>query len=260
LEIKRSRLMELGVSWPASLSLAPLTTAAGGPLTLETLRGLRSDNIGVSGLSAKLTANKTDGDSNTLANPRIRVRNKEKASIIIGDKVPSITTTVSPGASGFVSESVNYIDVGLKLNVEPTVYLNNEIGIRISLQVSNLVSSMTTKSGTNAYQIGNREAQTVLQLKDGENQVLAGLISNEDRSSGSKVPGFGSLPILGRLFGTTTDGSDKTEIVLSITPRLVRNIVRPPAMESEFNAGTEMGFQRRPAPQPAPVSAPVKKP
>ncbi|MES2901018.1 MAG: secretin N-terminal domain-containing protein [Pseudomonadota bacterium] len=245
LEIKRSRLIELGINWPDSVALAPLTVT-GRPLTIDTLRDLNRGNIGLSGISATLSANKTDGDSKTLANPRIRVRNKEKAKVVIGDKVPNITTTISPGANGFASESVVYLDVGLTLNVEPTIYLNNEIAIRIALQVSNLVSSMTTASGTTAYQIGTREATTMLQLKDGENQVLAGLINNEDRSSGDRIPGLGDLPIVGRLFGTQTDGKDKTEIVLSITPRLIRNIQRPPASASEFAAGTETSFRRRP--------------
>jgi general secretion pathway protein D len=97
-----------------------------------------------------------------------------------------------------------------------------------------------------AYRIGTRSATTMLQLKDGENQVLAGLINNEDRSSGSKVPLVGSLPILGRLFGIGHDSSDKSEIVLSITPHLVRNIQRPALNASEFNAGTEGSFRRRP--------------
>ena len=216
------------------------------PLRLSELRGLNSSSLGVSNVSATITANKTDGDSNTLANPRIRVRNREKAKVVIGDKVPNITTTVSPGAAGFASESVSYLDVGLTLNVEPTIYLNNEIAIRIALQVSNLVGSFTTKSGTTAYQIGTREATTMLQLKDGENQVLAGLINNEDRASGSKVPLLGQLPLVGRLFGTQRDGKDKTEIVLSITPHLIRNIQRPTASASEFSAGTETSFRRRP--------------
>lgn len=246
LEIKRSRLMELGIAWPTSVSLAPLETVAGGPLPLDLLRALRSRDIGVTGVAATINANRNDGDSKTLANPRIRVRNREKAKVVIGDKVPNITTTISPGANGFASESVSYLDVGLTLQVEPTIYLNNEVAIRIGLQVSNLVSSMTTASGTTAYQIGTREATTMLQLKDGENQVLAGLINNEDRSSGSKLPGLGNLPIVGRLFGSARDSNDKTEIVLSITPRLIRNIQRPAADAAEFSAGTETNFRRRP--------------
>lgn len=260
LEIKRSRLLDLGIAWPASVSLAPLATLAG-PLTLDELRNLNGSRIGIAGVSATIKADQSDGDTNTLANPRIRVRNKEKAKVVIGDKVPVITTTISPGAGGFATESVNYVDVGLTLNVEPTIYLNNEVAIRISLEVSNLVSSMTTKSGTTAYQIGSRQASTMLQLKDGENQVLAGLISNEERSSGSKVPGLGSLPLLGRLFGSVRDGSEKSEIVLSITPHLVRNIERPAAGASEFSAGTETSFRRRPDGTPkAPALLPARLP
>jgi len=259
LEIKRSRIMDLGVKWPGAISFAPLATIEGDPVSIDQLRGLNRGNVGViSELSATVNANKTDGDSNTLANPRIRVRNKEKAKVVIGDKIPNISTTISSGVGGFASESVNYVDVGLTLNVEPTIYLNNEVGIRISLEVSTLGESVTTRSGTVAYRIGTRSATTFLQLKDGENQVLAGLISNEDRSSGSKVPGIGDLPIVGRLFGSTRDTNDRTEIVLSITPRLVRTVQRPPAASSEFGAGTEASFRRRPdSTARAPVQLPV---
>jgi general secretion pathway protein D len=86
----------------------------------------------------------------------------------------------------------------------------------------------------------------MLQLKDGENQVLAGLIKNEDRSSSTKLPGIGDFPILGRLFGSQQDTRNKTEVVLSITPHLIRNVQRPPASTSEFSAGTEASFRRRP--------------
>jgi general secretion pathway protein D len=120
------------------------------------------------------------------------------------------------------------------------------VGIRISLEVSNLVDTITTKSGTTAYRIGTRSASTMLQLKDGENQVLAGLIQNEDRSSGTKLPVLGDVPLLGRLFGSNQDTRNKTEVVLSITPHLVRNIQRPPAFSSEFSSGTEANFRRRP--------------
>ncbi|AZP12385.1 secretin and TonB N-terminal domain-containing protein [Undibacterium parvum] len=246
LEVKTNRLTELGVAWPASLALSPLTAGNGVGFTIADLRNLNQNNIGITPPSVTINANTKDGDANTLANPRIRVRNREKAKVHIGEKLPSVTTTVSPGAAGFASESVSYIDVGLTLNVEPTIYLNNEVAIRVDLEVSNLLGTMTTKSGTVGYQIGTRKATTVLQLKDGENQVLAGLISNEDRSNGNKVPGVGDLPLLGRLFGSTKDDTQKTEIVLSITPRLIRNIRRPEANSSEFSAGTDANFRNRP--------------
>ena len=246
LEIKRNSVMDLGIAWPTALSFSPLQSTSGARLTIDDLRTFNSSNITVGPIGATVAANKTDGDTNTLANPRIRVRNKEKAKVVIGDKIPNISATVSSGIGGFASENVNYIDVGLTLNVEPTIYLNNEVAIRISLEVSNLGESITTSNGSVAYRIGTRSATTLLQLKDGENQVLAGLISNEDRTSGSKVPGVGDLPVVGRLFGNTRDQSDRTEIVLSITPRIVRAVQRPPATASEFGAGTEASFRRRP--------------
>ncbi|WP_332854313.1 secretin N-terminal domain-containing protein [Duganella sp. S19_KUP01_CR8] len=246
LEVKKSSVMDLGVVWPTGIGLTPLSTSGGTGITIRDLNNLNQRTIGVTGISAGINANKNDQDSNLLANPRIRVRNKEKAKIVIGDKLPVVTTTVSSGVGGFASDSITYVDVGLTLNVEPTVYLNNEVAIRVQLEVSNLTNTITTKNGGTAYQIGTRQASTMLQLKDGENQVLAGLINNEERGTANHVPGAGDLPIVGRLFGSKRDDSQKTEIVLSITPHLIRNVQRPEAAASEFSAGTEASFRRRP--------------
>lgn len=244
LEIKRTRLLELGIMWPNSLALTPLPSAAGGILTLRDLRHTDSGTLGAGLSPATIKARKEDSDTKILANPRIRARNHEKAKILIGERVPNITTTAT--ATGFVSESISYVDVGLKLDVEPTVYLDNDVAIKISLEVSNIVSQLKTQSGSVAYQIGTRTASTVLRLKDGENQVLAGLINDEDRRSGNKIPALGDLPIIGRLFGSTLNDNQKTEIVLSITPHLIRNIQRPEATLSEFRSGTDSNFSMRP--------------
>ena len=260
LEVKRSRLLELGVRWPGQLSLTPLPSTAGGTLTLNNLRNLNGDRVGATIDSAAIQARQTDSDSNLLANPRIRARNREKARILIGDRLPTITSTST--ATGFVSESINYIDVGLKLEVEPTIYADSEVAIKVGLEVSNIVSQIQTRSGTLAYQLGTRSASTTLRLKDGENQVLAGLIQDNDRTSANRVPGLGSVPLLGRLFGAQSDDNAKTEIVLSITPRLVRGVQRPDAVLAEFDAGTEASLRNRigdsgaaaAPPQPPPTS------
>ncbi|GAA4030751.1 type IV pilus secretin PilQ [Actimicrobium antarcticum] len=258
LEVKRTRLLELGIQWPNSLSLTPLPLGGsfGGGLTLQDLRNQNSNTLGAGIGPVTLKARKEDADAKLLANPRIRTRNREKARILIGERVPNITTTAT--STGFVSESINYVDVGLTLNVEPTIYLDNDVAIKVQMEVSNIVSQLRTQSGTVAYQIGTRTASTVLRLKDGETQVLAGLINDEDRRSGNKVPGIGELPILGRLFGSGVDDSQKTEIVLSITPHLIRNIQRPDAALAEFRSGTDNSFRSRPdsiiAPSPAPVA------
>ncbi|MCM2566857.1 secretin and TonB N-terminal domain-containing protein [Janthinobacterium kumbetense] len=246
LEVKRTRLMELGVRWPdqASLTLAGVAGSTGGlgGLKVADLHRINGDNINLGIGGVTLNANKTDSDSNILANPRIRVRNKEKAKILIGDRVPVITVTTNNGVS---SDSVNYIDVGLKLDVEPNVYLDDEVAIKINLEVSNVVKEVISKTGTQAYQIGTRSASTVLRLKDGETQVLAGLISDEDRGTANKVPGVGELPVLNRLFGSQKDDAMRSEIVLSITPRLLRSIRRPDLMTAEFNSGTEVSVGGR---------------
>ena len=241
LEIKRSRLQDLGLLWPSSLILTPLSRVAGGPVTLNDLINATSSSLQVNMTPFGAVALATSGDTNLLANPRIRTRNREIAKIMIGDRVPNITTTST--STGFVAESVQYIDVGLKLDVQPTIYLDNEVAIRINLEVSNIVNQVQTKSGTLAYQIGTRNASTILRLKDGENQVLAGLISDEERSGGTKVPGLGELPILGRLFGTKRDEGQKTELVLSITPHLVRNNRRPTIDQTEFSIGPESALR-----------------
>jgi general secretion pathway protein D len=246
LEVTRTRLQQLGIQWPSSLTLTPLSLSgnASSALTLRDLGHQNSSTIGVGNPNAVVNANVTDSDANLLANPRIRTRNHEKAKILIGQRVPNITTTAT--STGFVSESINYVDVGLTLNVEPTIYLDNDVAIKVSMEVSNIISQITTKGGSTAYQIGTRTASTVLSLKDGETQVLAGLINDEDRRGGNKLPGIGEIPILGRLFGTSSDNKQKTEIVLSITPHLIRNIQRPDTSLSEFRSGTDTSFRVRP--------------
>lgn len=241
LEVKRTRLQELGLLWPSQLMLSPLASTSGGALSLKDLLASPKANMAANFPAFGINARAETGDTNLLANPRIRTRNREVAKIMIGERVPNITTTST--ATGFVAETVQYIDIGLKLEVQPTIYLDNEIAIRIALEVSNIVSLVQSKSGTQAYQIGTRNASTVLRLKDGENQVLAGLISDEERSSGAKVPGLGDFPVLGRLFGSKRDEGLKTELVLSITPRLVRNNRRPGIEQSEFSIGAESALR-----------------
>ena len=252
LEIKRTRLQELGIKWPDNLSLTPLTSGTGNTLTLRDLTtNVNSRTTGVSVPSVNVNAKMQDSDTKILANPRIRARNRETATVQIGERVPNVTTTST--STGFVSESITYTDVGLKLEVEPRVFLDNDVGIRVKLEVSNVVSQSQTKSGAITYELGTRNAATTLRLKDGETQILAGLINNEDRSTGNKVPGLGDFPIIGRLFGSTADNTERTEIVLSITPRLIRNIKAPEAKLAEFSSGTDTNFRVRPERNLSPV-------
>ena len=238
LEVSTTRLSELGIKWPSSFTLSTPKSAD----TLGKLRDLVSDDLLASPLSATLNLKLEDGDTNILASPRIRVRNREKAKIMIGSRVPVITNTVTPLTTGgaVTTGSVQYLDVGLSVEVEPDIHLDNEVVIKVKLDVSNIIKQVENKeSGTIAYEVGTRNANTVLRLKDGETQILAGLINDADRKAASKVPGLGQIPILGRLFSNHTDDSLKSEIVLSITPRIVGSARLPDGAELEYWAGTE---------------------
>lgn len=255
MEVKRSRLLELGAQFPNQLSVLNQTTTAttgtvgsvassvSQPLTLARVTDVGAGQIGVSP-NPVINLRKEDSDVNLLANPKIRVKNREKAKIHIGEKVPVITTTTSVNIG--VSESVNYLDVGLKLDVEPSVTLVGDVSIRVGLEVSNIVREIKGNSGTLTYQVGTRNAATVLRLRDGETQMLAGLINDEDRESANRVPGLGDLPLLGRLFSNQRNESTKTEIVLLITPYILRNVTRPVADVLEFESGTESVIGQRP--------------
>lgn len=237
LEVRSTRLTELGVKLPNTVSLTPLAPSTGGALTVANLRGLGDDRIGVSVGAVTLNLRREVGDFEILANPRVRAKNREKAKVLIGDKVPIITTTT--GQAGFVSDTVTYLDVGLKLEIEPTIYANDEVAIKLALEVGSLAGQLKTASGTVAYQISTRNASTSLRLKDGETQLLAGLLSKEDRTSASRVPLAGDLPVLGRLFSSQLDDGSRTELVLAITPRIVRNLRQPEPSEAELWVGTE---------------------
>ena len=252
LEIKRGRLLDLGIQYPSQLSLLnlpPSTTSTIGQggvivnttpppsvLTIDSLRNISSAKVAISPTPA-VNLRKDDSDVNILANPRIRVKNREKAKIHIGDKVPVITSNAT--STGVISETVSYLDVGLKLDVEPSVLMRDDVQIKVGLEVSSIVREIRSGSGTLTYQIGTRNAGTTLRLKDGETQVLAGLISDEDRSTASRVPGLGDLPLLGRLFSTQRDERSKTEIVLLITPRVLRSDATLQPALTEFRGGTQ---------------------
>ena len=238
LEISSTRLTELGVKLPDSFSLKPLNPAGdAGCLKLGNIVGLNRVGIVVGIGGVLINLKREVGDYNTLANPRIRVRNKEKARVMVGDKIPVITATTS--SANFVSESVNYLDVGLKLDVEPAVFPNDEVAIKVALEVSTLGTAVKTNTGTVAFQIGTRNASTLLKLRDGETQLLAGLISREDRTSASRLPGLGDMPMVGRLFSNQSDDTKRTELVLAVTPRVLRNVRMPTAAEAEIWVGTE---------------------
>jgi general secretion pathway protein D len=245
LEVQRSRLSELGIKYPTQMTLSAGAIASGGTgaaaaFTLEQLLRLTKGDIITTPLSATANFKKDVTAADILASPRIRARSREKAKILIGDRVPVITNSVTPTVGQpVVTGQVQYIEVGLKLDVEPIVYRDNDVSIKMTMEVSSIVREITQTNGSLAYQIGTRTAATLLQLKDGETQVLAGLISDDEREVSSRIPGLGDLPMIGRLFSTQRDERKKSELVLSITPHVVRSVPHADPAVAEFMYGSD---------------------
>lgn len=240
LEVNRDRLLNLGVDFPDKIGVRAFNDLGlTANYTIDQIKKLNTNSLSLVAADPLATLNfkQTSNNTNLLANPRIRVKSKEQANFLIGDKVPVITTTTSQ-LSGSVSESISYLDVGLKLEVVPEVNKERKVQIAIKLEVSNIAKEVRSSTGLVAYQIGTRNASTVLQLQDGETQMLAGLIKDDTQSSATHLPGFGKIPLLGRLFSNTTDSKNKSEIVLLITPRIVRPYGLPASHIQEYISGT----------------------
>jgi general secretion pathway protein D len=247
LEVAKTRLQDLGIRFPSEIQIeARLPTAGDLPQGRIDIGRARASNLAATVLSPALRIGleSSDTDVNILANPRIRAKNHEKAKILIGEKLPVFTTTAVQNAG--VSASVSYLDVGLKLEVEPNVLLDDEVGIKVLLDVTSNLERVTGPDGSTAFRLGTRTAQTALRLRDGETQVLAGLINDSERQTLSKLPGLGDIPALGRAFGNTDRSVNKTEIVLLITPRILRNLTPPQASSMSFAAGTDASTGARP--------------
>lgn len=234
MEVSNNKLDALGLSWPTSVSYG--VPGSTDPITASTT-GLRAYTANPLALA---TLRATHDTTNILANPKIRARNREKAKVLLGEKLPVFTTTSTP-TNGAISNavSINYVDVGLKLDVEPQVQLDNDVTIKVALEVSSITNKVSGPNDSFAYQVGTRQATTTLRLRDGETQILAGLINDTESRSSSGVPGLHDLPVAGRLFGLTTNERKKTEIILLVTPHVIRNVIQPGTAASLMPSGTE---------------------
>ena len=254
MEISRTKLLDLGLNFPTQVNLettTPFTPASTGTGVTSTTSevNLRNANLTTTIANPALRLNllSTDTHTNLLANPRIRVKNREKAKVQVGEKLPVFSSTAVQGAG--VASSVSYIDVGLKLEVEPAVTLDGDVTMKVNLEVSSnlgTVNSTSSAGTTTGFELGTRNAQTTLQVHDGETEVIGGLINDNLTDTFNKLPGLGDLPGIGRLFGETNLNREKSEIVLLITPRVIRNLA-PPDFDAQYlQAGTDSAVGARP--------------
>lgn len=179
---------------------------------------------------------KTRVDSEILATPKIRVKNREKAKILVGSKEPVITVTTTGETS---TDNIQYVDVGVKLDIEPQIQLDGTVVSKLGLEVSSVTEKTTTTNGSLALSISTTTAETTLTLKNGERTVIGGLIRNDNTKTRKVIPLLGDLPLIGRLFTNHNKDKKKREILLSVTTHILRNVDLPDAELTDLWSGGE---------------------
>ncbi len=264
LEVNRTKTKRLGLNFAkqAGAGIFPPGTAAFSNI-LQSFTFRELVNIGPDSYlftfpgSFLLDFFKQESDAKTLAAPKIRVLNNEKASINIGDKQPILlsTTNVLPGqgttgATPTTSTvtSIEFKDTGIKLTVEPTIHLNNEISLRLQVEVTRLGDRVVLQSNPeiSQFRFGTRTADTALSLQDGETVVLAGLLQEEDRKTRESVPGIDDVPLLGDLLSNSETNKVTTEVILVITAHIVNSVSPTDLAKQTLWSGTAKNYDTKP--------------
>jgi general secretion pathway protein D len=246
LQINSGRLRELGTALSAysvsqSLnfgqpsttttgtgSTATTTTTAPSGVRLSDLQFINQSNWLLTIPSFVYNFIKTNTDAQLLAKPQLRISEGEKASLVIGDRVPIPLTTFNTqnagGQGGIVPiTSFQYQDVGIRIDMEPRVHHNQEVTLKIKVEVSNLNGNVAGSGGQSQPIIGTRTIDSTIRLQDGETNFLAGLIRSDLTDSDQGIPGLSDIPIIGRLFSNKHTENQRTDVILTITPHIIRN-------------------------------------
>jgi general secretion pathway protein D len=185
--------------------------------------------------TATLKLLKRDGDTRILAKPQLRVSSSEKASILIGEKVP-LRSNRKTQTDGTTTYDFLYQDIGVKLTVEPVINMYEQITLKMHIEISALGSNVGTVTDPQ-YAISTRSTDTVLTIDDGDSVIIAGLIQDTERETIQRIPLLGDIPKLGRLFSTEASTIEKTDVLMTITPYVIRNQDLPESSIAEFWSG-----------------------
>jgi general secretion pathway protein D len=251
LEVSKNWERTLGIAWPSSIGvqlLPPNTTgttssttttttttgttsttncnSAGTCLTLSNLAHLNSNDFAVTVGSATLNLLLTDGETQILQDPRIRATDGQKATLTIGSKIPIATGSYQTGAatalvSSLVNTQFQYIDVGAKIEMTPTVHFDDDVTLKVHVEISSESGSVTI-SGVTEPILSQRVVDQVIRLREGEASILGGINENQNNMTWTGIPGLSSIPILKYLFGSKDHTINDDEIVFVVVPHVVR--------------------------------------
>jgi len=245
LEVNRTKLKEYGlqIASPGSPGLdgsVSVRNDVPGVVSLQTLRNLTQSDILFAGLpSLYYRLLKNDTSTRTLANPQLRTTDGTTAQARFGDQVPVPVTTFAPIATGGTAQqpitSFNYQNIGVNIDITPRTHHDDDVSLNLKVSVTNI-------SGTGFGDLptfGNREINTIIRLHDGETNMLAGLIKDEERQSMAGIPGLSDIPLIGRLFAHSQKSTEQTDIILTLTPHIIRILDLTEADLRAFRVGRD---------------------
>ena len=246
------------------------TTGSTNGLNLNTLGNLNATDFQVTIPSANLSAVMSNSDTKLIQNPQIRALDGQKASLKIGDRVPVATGSFQPGIGGvginpLVNTQFQYLDVGVNIDITPHVHANGEVTLKISMDVS-AVTGQSNIGGISQPIIGQRKIEHEIRLRDGEANLLGGIMEDQQTKSLSGIPGLAQIPILKYLFGQTQQDHSENEIIFAIVPHIIRGTDVSEMNQRAIDIGTsttiELRHSSKPqaAPTPAQPVAPATQP
>ncbi len=278
MEVDRTRLLEYGLqlaspSSPGIDGSVSVDTGASQTLTLRALRNLSQSDVLLANLPALYyRLLKTDTNTRTLANPQLRTSEGASATARFGERVPIPITQFAPIATGGTPQqpitSFQYENIGVNIDIRPRTHHDDDVTLELKIAVTSV--SGVGFGGLPTF--GNREINTTIRLRDGETNMLAGLIRDDERQSIEGIPGLTDIPLVGRLFGHTSKTTDQTDIILTLTPHIIRVLDLTEADLRPFRVGRDSTApiselplpaeapRQTPAPPAAPVTPPATQP
>ena len=253
LEVDLSSLENLGIDLsPRSLSVTFQWQA----LALTTITsGLAAGTVSIPATSLILNLVKTDGNTKILANPTIRILDRQKARLLIGERrpflissltsVPAVATvgTTPTGAVSTTQTNTEYRDVGLKVTLTPTVHLNGEVTVELNFEISAVGAPITSGAANELLvPVNTRNLDTFVKTKNGETRLLGGLLQQTEQETNSPIPLLADIPGIGRIFNSSNKQKQRTDVLISITPRIVKMLDRPDPDIETFLSGTADSF------------------
>ena len=253
-------------------------TTTPGQVSLNTLANLTANDFAVTISQATVTALFSDSSTKLIQKPEIRAVEGQKASLKIGQRVPVATGSFQPGIGGvginpLVNTQFQYLDVGVNIDITPRVHTNGDVTLKITMEVSE-VDGTSNIGGITQPIIGQRKIEHEVRLKEGEVNMLGGMMEDSQTRAITGFPGLAQIPIIRNLFGQTTQDHSETETVFVLIPHVVRRLDITNANQEALDVGTGSGIQLRrvshsgdtpaaqvpsqpPVPQPAPAAQPV---